>query len=334
MRNSALLVLLLGLVFAACSAPGPTPQRQAQLVQASQAATACSTVGPSSAGIIVECIVGYLTNTPTATATDTPTATATATATPTAAATATATAVAITATPIVSNVVQLVPWHPPGAHLDPVTHRPLTPHEHGDAPPAWVLAGAHQPFTQYRESHVGYKGAYAPNDKGSKGVESYLITHVLSTVAARLHGDHDFQLWIRTPGTGTVSYFSGLLDFGTPPIFRLTDTGERPIILAKGDEGATTTDCETWYARPGSNIFDLGWTICNRYSKFNGTVLGGNGIYRGMDWTIYTDRFSEFAGADPALVNYCSDDGFGHCRFQWLVIGHEYPGIDVVVPIN
>src|SRR5262249_14373885 len=36
-------------------------------------------------------------------------------------------------------------------------HLPTT-HEHGDAPPAWVLASPQQPFTQTRELHVGYKG--------------------------------------------------------------------------------------------------------------------------------------------------------------------------------
>jgi hypothetical protein len=51
--------------------------------------------------------------------------------------------------------------HPAGWHAP-------TTHEHGDAPPQWVLRSPVKPFTQTRESHVGYKGVYA-KDGGGRG---------------------------------------------------------------------------------------------------------------------------------------------------------------------
>lgn len=312
MKRVAIALLLL---LAACATPAPT--QLAQVVAPTAQVTACVTVGPSSAGIIQECIAAYVTNTPTATATATNTATPTPTPT-----------LAPTATLTPTNAVQLVPWHAPGSHLDPITHRPLNIHEHGAPPPQWVLDSGHTPFIQTRESHVGYKGMYAPSDKGSKGVESYLITHILSTVAAASHGDHDFQLWVKTPGTGAVSYWAGLLDFGTPPITRTVDTGERPIILSKPG-----TMCQTWYQAPGRLVFDMGWTICGEYQTIQGVTLGGNGSYRSADWVIYVSRLSEFPGGDPDLAKFCTDDGFGHCRLSWLVTGAQYDQTGVV-PIN
>ena len=206
-------------------------------------------------------------------------------------------------------------WHPPvhaasGCYFQ---------HEHGDAPPAWVA----QSFTQNSESHVGYKGVLKSM---SNGVESYIITHILSTVSARSHGDHDYALWVKDP-SGGISFWQGKMDFGSPPPFRLSDTGERPIILSIGDGG-----CETWYSRPGNLVFDLGWTICGRYEAFSGTVLGGNGTFRGTDWTIMKDRLATFPGAAPTLAQYAQTQ-FGVDRFQFIDSGRQFPSTGVV-PIN
>ena len=144
--------------------------------------------------------------------------------------TATATAPAATATehhPTPTAGVSLG-WHSPGSHNG------LNNHEHGDAPPAWVLASAWQPFTQTRESHTGYKGVY---DSSPGGAESYLIGHILSTEAARSHGDHDYQFWLRDPQSGQVFYWEGVMCFAqpctSPTPERTSDTGERPIVLGE-----------------------------------------------------------------------------------------------------
>lgn len=199
-------------------------------------------------------------------------------------------------------------WHPP------------TTHEHGDAPPAWVLASANPPFSQSRESHVGYKGALAVSPGG---VASYLIVHILSTVAARAHGDHDFEMWLLDPETREVFYVSGILDFGNPPPLRLRDTGERPIILS-ADDGP----CETWYSRPGSPPApDIGWTVCGRYAAFSGEVRGGLGTFRGADWIIPCRRLP----AGHPLADNCRDE-FGVPRLSWLRASHDYRAPGIIAP--
>lgn len=200
-------------------------------------------------------------------------------------------------------------------------HAPTT-HEHGDAPPAWVLASGNPPFTQTRESHTGYKGAYA---RSPGGAESYLITHILSTVTARSHGDHDYQLWLRNPNTGEVLYRAGALDFGNPPPLRTVDTGERPIILG---ERSATDGCETWYSRPGALLMDMGWTICGRYQRFDGTVIGGTGTFRTVDWIVYPDRLPP----GSSLRDTCRVE-FGVCRISFIRNSVDYQ-TGTVVPIN
>lgn len=221
--------------------------------------------------------------------------------------TGTATAIRATATmnhPMPMPTSVATGWHAP------------TDHEHGDAPPAWVLTSPNKPFTQTRESHSGYKGSYAVSPGGA---ESYLITHIVSTVFARSHGDHDYQFWLRDPQSGFVAYAEGILDFGSPPPHRTSDTGERPIILSVGDGS-----CETWYARPGSAPFDLGWTICNRYAKFDGTVLGGNGAFRTADWIVSCKNFPP----NNPLLKYCRTE-FGVSRLSFIVNSKDYnaPGL-------
>lgn len=220
------------------------------------------------------------------------------------------------------------PGHPLGWHAP-------SDHEHGEAPPSWVLASANQPFTQTREGHTGYKGMTAVQT-GNSAVQSYIITHVLTTEAARSHGDHDYQLWVRD-SSGAVSYWAGILPFGqdannptSPIIERTVDTGERPIAL--GERNAND-GCETWYSRPGRLIFDLGWTVCGRYQKFDGTIIGGVGTFRSADWTLYPDRFASRPGAAPTLARECRVE-FGVCRLSFLRTGHQTPNTGSVVPIN
>ena len=231
--------------------------------------------------------------------------------------TATATSVPPTATvaaPTATVGTLTLGWHAPGAHDG------LNVHEHGDAPPQWVLDSGHLPFTQTREAHTGYKGVYAVSPGG---VESYFIAHILSSVKARGHGDHDYQLWLRDPETGAVTFVEGVTDFGSPPPLRTVDTGERPIILSVNDGG-----CETWYSRPGSTLMDIGWTICGRYENFAGTLLGGVGTFRTIDWAIPCDRL---AAGSPLLDN-CRVE-FGVNRLRFIVNSKDY-GAPGIAPLN
>ena len=213
-------------------------------------------------------------------------------------------------------------WHAPSAHDG------LNGHEHGDAPPRWVIDSPNQPFTQNRESHTGYKGEMAVSPGGA---ESYLIAHILSTESARSHGDHDYQLWLRDPDTGAVFYQAGVLCFAQPcdaPTREMTfDDGQRPIVL--GERNASD-GCETWYSDPADpNVaIDLGWTICGRYQAFNGTVLGGEGSFRTIDWVIPC----AFIPQGHPLRDECRLE-FGIMRLSWLANNQDY-GHPAVEPIN
>jgi hypothetical protein len=211
-------------------------------------------------------------------------------------------------------------WHPP-VH---VVSGCYFQHEHGDVPPPWVP----NPFTQTRELHVGYKGVAKTSQANS--VESYFIAHIVSTEAARSHGDHDFELWVKDP-SGGLSHWAGVLDFGTPPPERIADNQLRPIIVsvsANPDGGA----CETWYSRPGAAIVDVGWTICGRHEGFTGTLMGGLGTYRGADWVLPYSRLgnSAFPGTvAPTLAQYAALE-FSVYRFSWIDAGRQFPGTGVV----
>jgi hypothetical protein len=221
--------------------------------------------------------------------------------------------------PMPTTPPDVVPgWHAPGAHDS------LNRHEHGDTPPEWATGA----FSQTRESHTGYKGVY---DVSPGGVESYFIAHIVATEAARSHGDHDYQLWLRDPDTGYVHYEEGVLCFAQPctaPTREMTDDdGQRPIVLG---ERSASDGCETWYSTPGSRIFDSGWTICQRYQAFDGRVLGGDGSYRLMDWIVYPHRMPEDLRAlfaDDARVE------FGVSRISFIK-SRDYEADGSVDPVN
>lgn len=202
----------------------------------------------------------------------------------------------------------------------------FTGHEHGDAPPQWVAqfaiaGGSPAPFSQTRESHSGYKGAYA---KHASGAESYLIAHILSNTMARSHGDHDYQLWLKT-SDGQIFYWDGLLCFARPcaaqPALRTFDTNERPIILSQNDG-----PCETWYA---NNLIDLEWIICGRINHFNASITSGIGTHRTVGWFFYPSRFP--SPAREAMQRDCRVE-FGVCRLQFRFDGREYPREGIVNP--
>lgn len=217
-------------------------------------------------------------------------------------------------------------WHAPG------THDGLNVHEHGiTPPPQWVIDSGHAPFTQSRESHTGYKGVYATSPGGA---QSYLIAHIVSNEAARAHGDHDYQLWIRDPDTGQVFYTDGLLCFSpaarcTSPTNEMTrDNGTRPIVL--GERNAQDL-CETWYSDPADPLvpIDVGWTICGRYQAFDGTILGGTGTVRTVDWIMPCSILP----SGHSLRDECRTE-FGVSRLSWLVNTQQSDPAGVVRPVN
>ena len=221
-----------------------------------------------------------------------------------------------------------------GTCADPGWHEPNT-HEHGDAPPPWVVGSAWPPFTQCRESHVGYKGIRGVTPSG---VESYLIVHILSTAGARSHGDHDYQLWMRDP-SGAVSHWgqagssnTSMLDFGSPPPLICAKTGVAPSI-------SETNGVEAWYnAEPGSLVFArLRWFIVGPNDAFCPGIVLGDGSQRFATWIVSASRFpgahAQFVSS--TLAPYCATDGknpaFG-CHFKFDRVLTDFAAAPMALP--
>jgi hypothetical protein len=173
----------------------------------------------------------------------------------------------------------------------------------------------------------------------SNGVQSCIQAHVLAT-GADLDGDgysdtgarsvptHGYSLWVREP-SGAVSFWSGELQFAdgaNPAPLRTVDTGERPIILSVNDGG-----CETWYSDPNYQP-NVGWTVCGRHTQFDGTVLGGDGTMRTVDWILVASEleFSDPVFLSPTLASQCQVQ-FGVCRFSFIVNSRDY---GTAAPLN
>jgi hypothetical protein len=205
-------------------------------------------------------------------------------------------------------------WHPP------------TDHEHGDAPPQWVLDSSWQPFTQSRESHRGYKGVLG---RMANGVESYLIAHIISTAEARSHGDHDYQVWVKEPD-GTVSHWgragatdTSVLDYGHPPLLLSGKTDDRPSIQEVNNN-------EAWYPpNKGTAVVDVAWVIFGPNEPFNDDVAAGDGTLRSAAWRVHTELFPgpDAAFVSPTLIQFCEPSPKG-CDLRFLVDRHNNaPGL-------
>lgn len=198
-------------------------------------------------------------------------------------------------------------WHTPGAHDG------FNIHEHGAQPPEW----AGDAFDQCRESHQGYKGVLA----SSNGKESYLVAHIISTVGARSHGDHDYKLAIRE-SNGNVSKWgrSGasnttVLDYGTPPLLlNYKDAQARPSIQLPA--GSLR---EFWMHHRTSKFIQVQWNIYDRMTNLDGSLTGDNGTNRAIEWIVDGTRLnnSDLVTLSPTLVcnPYCLF-GIGNTEYQ------------------
>lgn len=187
----------------------------------------------------------------------------------------TATVAPPTATPVVGHEhgeeVDLY-WHPPGAHGD----RPA--HEHGDAPPQWLLdAGVRPSFVHIGgtpgENHAYYKHTGFKGWSGQfNGQDWYGVFHLDFNPAGRASRFHSYQLWVKDD-LGGVSAISGWLDFGVG-----NNTGPNLVLQCGGDDGVRpimnppSVGCpiafESWYARAGGNgdwAPDFGFNVNPNY---------------------------------------------------------------------
>ena len=208
--------------------------------------------------------------------------------------TATATA---TETPIPSEFFDQ--WHTPQAHDG------LNVHEHGHAPPQWVMDSPWPAsFPSGPEAHQGFKGFYDPDGKDVDGDgagdfgESYILGHIISSDAAHHVNCHSVKVWIKDTGDG-VSYAEGINCFGGPDLVTQHPRPDTGHIFSLDDGG-----CESWYGDADWIAFD-GWTICNRMADFEGNNLGGTGTFRTFEWIIYDFALDadEWIQVSPTLAN-------------------------------
>lgn len=210
-----------------------------------------------------------------------------------------------------------VAWHEPGVHDD------FGAHEHGDAPPDWVVQSRWKPFSQCREGHTGYKGVLSKAEE-NEGVESYVIPHILSTHGARSHGDHDYELWVRGVD-GLVSHWgrsgrtnTSVLDFGDSPTQqRCNKSGFRP---SQEQDRTADIDNEAWYQSTGGRqnlAIGIGYVMYGPNHQMDGTTTNGktepvcppavlgDGSYRQIGWSV-TVKPDVYGTPVPSLSNWCS----------------------------
>ena len=176
----------------------------------------------------------------------------------------------VTATPP-SHDHEDMRWHPPGSHGD----RPA--HEHGDAPPQWVLDAGYDPQFDHPgntpgENHPYWKHTAFKGWSGRFGSQDwYGVFHLDFNPGGHVSRFHSYQLWIRD-ASGAVSHMHGWLDFGEG-----NNTGPNLVLQCEGDDNVRpiisppSLDCpvsfESWYARAGQAGWmpDFGFNINPNY---------------------------------------------------------------------
>lgn len=216
-----------------------------------------------------------------------------------------------TATPVVGDMVDMV-WHAPAAHGDRPTH------EHGDAPPAWLLTalGYTDPsqlmlFTHDANTpgetipywkHTGFKGW----ETNFNGQACYGVFHLDFNPGGHVSRFHSYQLWCQD-SAGALSAVHGWLDFGTGnntgPQVVVTcgqDSNVRPIMLV--NQAGCPVRFENWYAAAGGNgdwAPDFGFNINPNYfaggDPVNPATWTDTGYVRNLERRI---EFAWYLGVD------------------------------------
>lgn len=190
-------------------------------------------------------------------------------------------------------------------------------HEHGDAPPDWVIR-----YEQSQGRTFSYDGSHNTSDientvkhtsmKGfaatMNGSDVYMVYHFTSNPQERFGNYHSYRWWARPSGDGNVAntshtqgwnYAGNALStndrcFRRVPSLPCEET--RPIILVTDqtslDQGI---GCEQWYASTTDFSVDFGITICGSTTVYNrDRELGGDpyaltGVYDQNTWLLTGD---------------------------------------------
>lgn len=207
-----------------------------------------------------------------------------------------------------------VPTHDP-SHW----HAPGFGHEHGDAPPSWVLDAG---YTVAFDEHGGFHGntsARENTDKheAMKGFEAqfgsqkvYIRTHIQSNVRDRSARYHSNEIWL-LDAAGGVSHWQGWMNSGDPnDVYdpatqsfkpasgRISkskpDPGTRPLVMVVDSAAAAIgATCEQWYVTNSYEGWgpDIGWTICGA----NTIYFPGEAYY--TDFETFTCDYPQYGQA-------------------------------------
>lgn len=187
-------------------------------------------------------------------------------------------------------------WHEPGVHGD------VPAHDHGDAPPQWLLDAGYAPSFDHpantpnenvlAHKHSAMKGAGATfglkDSDPANNVDWYGIFHLDFNPGGHFNRFHSYQLWL-LDATGAVSHISGWFDFGTgnetgPQIVIVCNTGTAVRPVMKINQSGCTPVFETWYALDSSPTFDIGITISANY--FAGGDPNNPASWQSIDGTV------------------------------------------------
>lgn len=203
-------------------------------------------------------------------------------------------------------------WHAPG-----IAHGDRPAHEHGDAPPQWLLdAGIRPTFNHVGgtpgENHAFYKHTAFKGWTGQfNGQEWYGVFHLDFNPAGHTSRFHSYQLWVRD-ATGAISAISGWLDFGvgnsTLPQVVLQcggDDSTRPI-MNPPVQGCPIS-FESWYARAGGSgdwAPDFGFNINPNFyaggDPLNPATWTNTGYVRNLERRIEFAWYLGGSGIRPA----------------------------------
>ncbi len=213
-------------------------------------------------------------------------------------------------------------WHAPG-----ISHGDRPAHEHGDAPPQFVLdfmgassvdqamlfthAGNTPGENMLNYKHTAFKGWYGEWRVASGLVKWYGVFHLDTNPAGHTSRFHSYQLWVQDP-SGNTSHFEGWVDFGTGnmtgPQKIVTcgvDSGIRPIMLV--NQQGCNVRFENWYARAGGSgawAPDFGFNINPTYFDIGSgdplnvndwRQIGGSprNVDRRLEWAWYPNRSNQ-----------------------------------------
>lgn len=200
-------------------------------------------------------------------------------------------------------------WHPA------VVGECATGHEHGDAPPRWMLDAGYFPLFNHA-ANTPNENALVHKHSAFKGfsarfhdVDVYVVMHLDTNPGGHVSRFHSYQVWAQDPAGG-VSHWHGWLDFGqddqTGPNLRSFDCdntdGTRPIIAVNDLACSDDLRFENWYSRAGAErawSWDFGFNVSPTYygggdpaDPSTWTPTGEFNTTRRIEAAWYADRSS------------------------------------------